>query len=190
MTIKSASPRQAASISKLVLLAIGNIAYQLTGANNDADALGRLEEFIGSEGNRFSNSCILVEELDGKPVGMILCYHGKDADKLNEPIIRHLEEIGGGSELTRIDKEADEDEYYIDALAVDPAYQGRGIAKQLIAAAEIRSLSLGHDKIALNVEHGNEGAHRLYRKLGYEADKEITINRKPFRHMIKKLAST
>jgi hypothetical protein len=33
----------------------------------------------------------------------------------------------------------------------------------------------------------NEGAHRLYQRLGYEADKEILIHHKPYWHMVKAL---
>ncbi|WP_239615174.1 GNAT family N-acetyltransferase [Cohnella mopanensis] len=187
MTIQTASMRDAAPLAKLILLAIQDIAYQLTGESNEENVLRQLEKFIITEGNRFSLACIQVKECDGQPAGMILCYHGRDADRLYEPIIEHLFQLGGNSNLT-IDQEADEDEYYIDAIAVHPAFQGQGFAKQLIAAAERRAVELGYDKIALNVDQSNDVAHSLYRKLGYSADKQIMIHDKPYWHMVKKLA--
>jgi ribosomal protein S18 acetylase RimI-like enzyme len=188
MTIRLCSISNAAPVAELILLAIQDIAYQLTGESNEADVLRRLEKFISAEGNRFSHSCILVKEVDGKPVGMILCYHGSEAEKLYEPVIELLREVSGDSGIV-IDQEADEDEYYIDAIAVDPNFQGRGIAKQLISAAEGQAVLSGYDKIALNVDQTNEGAHSLYRKLGYVADKTITIHHKPYWHMTKNLPS-
>jgi len=186
MSIRPAESRDTEAVARLVLLAIQDIAFQLTGESTEPDAVRQLEAFIGSEGNRFSLSCILVKEENGQPAGMILCYHGSDAQRLYEPVLEHLRRKSGEGSVD-IDDEADEDEYYIDALAVDPAHQGKGFAKQLIAAAEHRAETLGHAKIALNVEWMNESAHALYSKLGYRMDKEISIHRKPYRHMVKAL---
>jgi len=187
MTIRQAGSGDTAALARLILLAIQDIAYQLTGEDDEGDVLRRLEAFIDAEDNRFSRSCILALEEDGRPVGMILCYHGGDAERLYEPVLEHLRRKGGDPSVT-IDDEADEDEYYIDAIAVDPSHQGKGYAKRLIAAAEGRAKELGCDKIALNVDQTNEGAHALYVKLGYHADKEIPIHGKPYWHMVKRLA--
>ncbi|QMV43779.1 GNAT family N-acetyltransferase [Cohnella cholangitidis] len=186
MTIRVASAKDAEPLAKLVLLAIQDIAYQLTGQSNEAGVLEQLEKFIAAAGNRFSADCFLVEVNEYKPAGMILCYHGRDAQRLYQPVIDHLKQVTGDPDV-QIDQEADEDEYYIDAVAVDPAFQGRGVAKMLISAAERRAMDRGYDKIALNVDQANDIAHSLYRKLGYAADKEITIHHKPYWHMTKAL---
>ncbi|WP_256756717.1 GNAT family N-acetyltransferase [Cohnella sp. WQ 127256] len=187
MTIKLALPENAAPIAKLILLAIDDIANQLTGEMEESNVLKQLEAFITTDGNRFSCDCILVKEINNEPVGMILCYHGSHAAQLYTPVIDHLIKKSGDPSIT-IDDEADIDEYYIDAIAVSPSFQGQGIAKQLIAAAELRAIDMGYDKIALNVDQTNEGAHALYVKLGYKADKEITIHDKPYWHMVKFLS--
>jgi len=186
MTIRQASIREAAPVAKLIMLAIQDIAYQLTGKNNEPDALKQLAQFYESEGNRFSYSCILVKEVDSEPVAMILCYHGSQAARLYQPIIDHLRLVTGNSTI-EIDEEADEDEYYIDALAVNPIHQGKGYAKELIAAAERMAAELNYSAIALNVDQTNQGALRLYQKLGFKADKEIWIHHKPYWHMTKAL---
>ncbi|RED64082.1 GNAT family N-acetyltransferase [Cohnella lupini] len=187
MAIRPADPSDSGPIAKLILLAIQDIANQLTGKTTESDVLRQLEAFLNVEGNRFSRSCILVEEIAGEAVGMILCYHGSDSVRLYKPILDYLRH--NGDLAASIDEEADEDEYYIDAIAVDPSHQGKGIAKRLIAAAETKAAGLGYDKIALNVEMNNSGAHALYLKLGYEANKVITIHGKPYRHMVKPLPS-
>jgi ribosomal protein S18 acetylase RimI-like enzyme len=186
MTIRQASKQEGVQVAKLILLAIQDIAYQLTDENNEADVLKQLALFFETEGNRFSYSCIWVKEVDHELAGMILCYHGSQANRLYQPIIDHLRH-SSGNPSTEVDQEADEEEYYIDALAVSPAYQGKGFAKELIAAAERHAAAMNYATIALNVDQGNEGAHRLYQRLGYEADKEILIHHKPYWHMIKAL---
>ncbi|TVX97304.1 GNAT family N-acetyltransferase [Cohnella terricola] len=186
MTIKQASAADTPAIARLILLAIGDIASQLTSETDETKILERLEAFIDAEGNRFSRSCILAKEAKGVPAGMILCYHGKDADLLYEPVLEHLRRKTGNPDIA-IDRETESDEYYIDAIAVDPRHQGQGFAKQLIDAAERKAADSGYERIALNVDQTNEKAHALYSKLGYVADKQITINGHSFWHMVKPL---
>jgi len=93
-------------LARLVASAIGDIAFQLTGEREEEPALRALEELIGREGNRFSRSLFLVKEENGEAAGMILCYYGADASRLNEPIIERLREKGGDPN-PRIDREAD-----------------------------------------------------------------------------------
>ncbi|MFC5402119.1 GNAT family N-acetyltransferase [Cohnella soli] len=184
-TIRPSEPRDSASLAELVVLAIGGIANKLTGEKEETKVLSQLESWINEVGNRFSCSCYLVCEASDGVAGMILCYSGVDEENLNAPVLEHLRQVG--NPLVMIDREADEDEYYIDALAVRPAHQGKGIASALIEAAELRAAELGHPKISLNVDFDNDGARRLYERLGYEAGKRIEINGKPFRHMVKRL---
>ncbi|MBP1994917.1 GNAT family N-acetyltransferase [Paenibacillus eucommiae] len=167
-------------------MAIQDMAYQLTGESNQPEALKQLALFYEMKGNRFSQACIWVKEVDNELAGMILCYHGSQAVHLYQPIIDHLRQSSGNASF-QIEQEADEDEYYIDALAVSPNHQGKGFAKELIAAAEWNAAELKYTKIALNVDQENLVAHRLYQRLGYEADKEIFIHHKPYWHMAKTL---
>lgn len=186
MIIRRATNQDASAVAALILLAIEDIGYTLTGKRTEAEVFQQLMRFYVDEGNRFSKDLIIVIE-DGQNVaGMILCYHGSDAARLNEPIIEHLTRLDETS-VVRIDQEADVDEFYIDALAVSPGYQGRGFAKQLIAAAEQLGSQLNYRKIALNVYQANENALRLYQKLGYQSVKAITIDGKPYWHMSKML---
>jgi ribosomal protein S18 acetylase RimI-like enzyme len=183
-TVRNVHPQETASLAKLIRLAIDDIAHQLTGTTNETDVLERLEMFIGMEGNRFSSSCILVKEIEGMPIGMVLCYHGSEASQLYAPIVEQLKAWTPDTSPL-IDQESDEDEYYIDAIAVNFSYQGRGYSKELIAAAERRAVQLNYDKIALNVDQSNVKAQFLYEKLGYKTDKEVIIHRKPYWHMVK-----
>lgn len=186
MTIRRATNLDASAVARLILLAIKDIGYKLTGKRAEAEVLEQLMRFYVNEGNRFSKELFLIKENGQNIAGMILCYHGSEADSLNKPIMEHLIQLDG-IEVVQIDQEADEDEFYIDALAVSPVYQGMGYAKQLLEAAEQQALQFNYDKIALNVDQTNEKALRLYQNLGYDADKVITIDGRPYWHMSKML---
>ncbi|NOV02275.1 GNAT family N-acetyltransferase [Paenibacillus planticolens] len=184
MSIRYAQPQDAPAVIQLLFDAIQDIGYQLTGAATQDEVLDTLQQFYRQEGNRFSYTNVLVKEEAGQVAGMILCYHGSEAAAIDKPIRDKLRRLKNDPHLT-LDKEADEDEYYIDALAVSPASGGRGFGTELIRAAEQQAIQRGYSKIALNVEQYNERACSLYKKLGYSADKETIINKKTFYHMIK-----
>jgi ribosomal protein S18 acetylase RimI-like enzyme len=52
-------------------------------------------------------------------------------------------------------------------LAVDPAFQGRGIGARLLAEVERRARARGAAKLTLEVHETNEPAIRLYRRAGF-----------------------
>ena len=56
---------------------------------------------------------------------------------------------------------------HIEVLAVDPAAQGRGVARALMHAAESWAREQGFARISLNVWVQNERARGLYEHLGY-----------------------
>src|SRR6266699_6533887 len=66
----------------------------------------RLEYFFRRDGNRFSYQYIQVAEQSSEVVGLVLSFGGRDEARLNAAV---------GSWLER---EAQDDEWYVDALAV------------------------------------------------------------------------
>ncbi|WP_127531270.1 GNAT family N-acetyltransferase [Paenibacillus kobensis] len=184
MKLREAAIEDALPVTRLIYEAIHDIAYQLTGETTKEQAIAALAELFRMPGNRFSAKQVVVAEEDNRIAGMILCYHGSEADRLDAPIAERLRQRTGNPSPV-IDQEADEDEYYIDSIAVFPEFRGRGIAKALLQAAEEAAAALGWDRIALNVEYGNDRAASLYRSAGYTPDKTITINGSSFYHMVK-----
>lgn len=64
----------------------------------------------------------------------------------------------------------DEDCIYLDDFSVTEKYRNKGIGTRLIHAAEKYAEESGIAKIVLHVEKANEGAFRLYSRLGYSED--------------------
>lgn len=56
------------------------------------------------------------------------------------------------------------------SISVLSSYQGRGIGTELMRAAEEYAKERGCRRMELEVFARNEGAHRLYRRLGYEEE--------------------
>ncbi|OUO85655.1 hypothetical protein B5F44_13560 [Gordonibacter urolithinfaciens] len=56
---------------------------------------------------------------------------------------------------------------FVTQAMVSPEEQGRGIGTMLFAACERESLERGMVAVALEVRRDNEGARRLYERLGY-----------------------
>ncbi|MEI7027885.1 GNAT family N-acetyltransferase [Paenibacillus sp. y28] len=186
MTIRPATKQDADSAALLLYEAMHDIAHQLTGQSDPDDVLRVLADYFRQEDNRLSFRQALVKELDRQVAGIMVCYHGRDAERLDQPILDHLRAAANDPSI-RLDQEADLDEFYIDTLSVSPAFGRRGIGRELLQAAELQAKRSGSSRIALVVDQDNEAAYSLYVKLGYEKDKMIHINCKPYRHMIKLL---
>ncbi|MEK0314375.1 GNAT family N-acetyltransferase [Cohnella sp. 56] len=186
MHIRQSGSGDAEAVSRLVLLAIGDIAWRLTGGRTEEAVLAGLAEYYRNPGNRFSaERHALLADGDNEVAGTILCYGGGEAEALYAPVAQKLS--GAGIHGVVQEREADTDEYYIDALAVFPAYRGRGCAKTLIGHAEAEAARRGYGRIGLNVDVDKDQAYALYARLGFEEDKRIEINGHPFRHMSKML---
>lgn len=183
--IRQARKEDAHAVVPLIALAIEDLIYPLTGQSTEHEALATLERYYLEENNRFSYDLIAVDEQDDQIAGMILCYYGKDMKQLYSSCEQEISERLG-KEIT-FDLEADEDEYYIDALAVHPHYQGKGIASALMLYSEQRAISDGVYKIGLNVDFENPNAEQVYKKKGYVADKKILLDHSPYWHMVKQL---
>jgi GNAT superfamily N-acetyltransferase len=57
---------------------------------------------------------------------------------------------------------------YVEELAVAPEWRGRGVGTALMAAVDEWARGHGALSVALDHFHTNEGAHRLYARLGYQ----------------------
>lgn len=186
MTIRSAKPEDASAASRLLYDALHDIAHQLTGEESKEGAIRILEQFFREDEGRLSYKQAAVKEIDGVTAGIIVAYGGDQAAELDRPIIERLRRLKDDDAIT-LDKEADDDEYYIDTLSVSPAFGGQGIGTALIGYMEERARDLDYGKIALAVVTGNDRAYALYERIGYNTDKQITINGHPYRHMVKML---
>ncbi|MFJ7511219.1 GNAT family N-acetyltransferase [Peribacillus simplex] len=186
MYIRKATPEDAEKSAILTRLAIKEIAEVLTGETEEERVLSVLADLFRKSGNRISYENTFVSEHDGQVSGLIIAYHGKDAESLDEPIVKQLRMKMKDPSLT-LDKEAEMKDFYLDTVSVDPNFQGKGIGSALIQYIEGYAKNKGYPRVSLVVENENEGANRLYSRLGYIEMKTITISDHEFRYMVKEI---
>ena len=59
---------------------------------------------------------------------------------------------------------------HLEAIALDPVAEGRGVAQALLASAEVAARTSGALTMSLHVLSVNERARRLYDRAGYEGE--------------------
>ncbi|MDV7766048.1 GNAT family N-acetyltransferase [Peribacillus sp. CSMR9] len=186
MYIRKATPEDADKAAILTRLAIKEIAEVLTGETEEERILYVLADLFRKSGNRISYENTFVSEHDGQVSGLIIAYHGKDSESLDEPIVKRLRTKMKDPSVT-LDKEAEMKDFYLDTLCVDPNFQGKGIGSALIQYVEGYAKQKGYPRVSLVVENENEGANRLYSRLGYKEMKTITISGHEFGYMVKEI---
>lgn len=187
MSIRPATPEDAANAAPLMFNVFQELAYILTGEASQEKATAILAQFFQADGNRLSYHNTLVKEVAGQIAGLIIAYHGRDIPRLDQPIVERVRRLSNDSTFT-LDKEAEEDEFYIDTLSVAPAYEGRGYGTELMRAIEQWAQSLHYHKLSLNVFPENKRASGLYTRLGYTTVYDLPIAGHPYYHMVKQLA--
>ena len=84
--IRQAVAGDAVEAVLLIVQAIGDIAFVLTGTTDSREAASVLNEFFSQEDNRVSYQNALVLEEEGEPVGMALFYDDAKAGNWRYPV--------------------------------------------------------------------------------------------------------
>lgn len=131
---------------------------QSAGPGAEAGMIG-LERMRDKINNAAPGTC-LVAELDGTVAGGVISY---DIGALPEPIAPGTPPVF--VPLIALENLAPQT-HYVNALAVFPEFQGRGIGRRLLRAAATHA---GANGMSLIVEDHNHAALALYRSEWYEA---------------------
>ena len=142
---------------------------------HESGLIERLEHFFRQDGNRFSYQNIQLAEQSSEVVGLVLSFGGRDETRLNAT---------AGSWLER---EAQDDEWYVDALAVLKNWGRKGIGTRLVQTAERQARQHHYPKIALHVAQGNKEALDLYAHLHYVVTQQTFLYQRPYVRMVKTL---
>ena len=119
---------------------------------------------------------VTFAEVDGAIVGMFSGFTAEahlQADKSVLPRAAGSWNLGFRlksmlfSPLTRIIDNINENDFYLQAIAVDDSLRGRGIGSKLLELAEQTALQKGNTGISLDVSADNKTAFQLYEKCGY-----------------------
>ena len=184
--IRQATSEDSGVIAKVVLLAIGvDIEHlELHTSPFNSELIKALAE---REDSQYSYKNCYVCEVDGVVAGAICSYDGARLYVLRQALFEELQRRGTALSK-RITDECESGELYIDSLAVFKEYRGRGIAKQLIAKVEEKSLELKIPVLGLLVDDENPNAVKLYESLGFCPINIREFMGIPMTHMQKRLS--
>jgi len=170
LMLRPARPGDAADIARLFLISSDGLAAyiwsRLQQPGESLEAVGARR--YAREGVAFSYRNCAMAEVDGQVAGMLHAFpmeaeQGAPAEE-PDPVLRPYAELEDYGSL------------YVSGVAVHPEHRGRGIGTLLMTAADERARALGLPRVSLICFERNEGAMRLYRRLGYrELDRRALV---------------
>lgn len=185
MKIIQASKHQAREIAKYIMLAMNYECCQnLAGPHHTLiDFEDLLTELVALEKSQYSytNTLVALNDED-EVIGVCVSYDGAQLHDLRQPFVDAALKKFDIDYQNQID-EADNDELYIDSLAVNPDYRRQGIAKRLILESITKAESMGIHKIGLLVDKDNPLAEKLYVAQGFKYVGDTTWGGHPMKHL-------
>jgi ribosomal protein S18 acetylase RimI-like enzyme len=165
MTVRAATRSDCAELAQLINLAGEGLPLylwqQMAGAGEDPWEIGRQRASRDSGSFSYRNS--VVAEVGGDIAGALVGYPTAEEPEAIDtestpsmwiPLLE-LENIAAGS-------------WYINSVATFPEFRGLGVGSKLMRWAEQHVLDLGLRGVSLIVSDANQGARRLYERLGYK----------------------
>ena len=167
--IRQARPDEASRIADLIIMAMTEeCCLHFCGPGHDIRDFRRvMTSLVARPDTQYSYNNTLVATIEDNIVGICVSYDGALLHLLRQPFIDAAQQEWG-MDHSSIPDETQAGELYIDSLAVDPDYRGRGIASLLLRATIDKSRTLGLPSTGLLVDVGNPKAEALYNKVGFQ----------------------
>jgi ribosomal protein S18 acetylase RimI-like enzyme len=166
LEIVHATPDDCLAIAELAQIAGDNMPGYFW---EESRLPGQTLEQAGAERAKIANANFsyrntLLARIDGDIAGMLLAYRLPSAADNDEDPADFPEFVQPIIELEQCVPES----FYINMLAAYPRFRGQGVGSALMARADGLALEAECELITLGVFETNEGALRLYRRLGFE----------------------
>lgn len=164
ITTRPAQKRDATTIAQVVAMAIGDevALHNYCGENY----LTVLTEIACATGTQYSWENAIIAEIDGEVAGAVVGYDGAKLQELRKNtfaiIYNHI------GRTPNIANETESGEYFLDSVAVIPAFRGMGVGAKLIESLCDKAFAEGHELVGLIVDFNNPNAEKLYSSQGFE----------------------
>ena len=140
-------------------------------------ALRLITQAFETPGHSGSAEVVRVAEVDSRLAGVIACYPDWEGGPRSRADIRLGLRVSSPAHrplllafvfrMRRALPASPREALYVDALATAPDYRRQGVARALLAAAEVEARRIGLIRIALETEVDNNPARRLYESCGF-----------------------
>ena len=180
ISIRQAIKSDAPFIAQAVAMAIGdeNAIKNYCGE----DYITLLTHIAENEKSQYSYINTLIAEIDGNAAGAVVGYNGAMLHELRATTYSIIyNELG---RTPSIPDETEAGEFYLDSLAVLPAYRCQGIASRLLKATAAKALAMGIPQVGLLVDKGNPAGERLYVSNGFHYANDAQWGGHPMKHMV------
>lgn len=174
MTIRKATPADTEYVAKTVLTAL----------DMDTSDLGWVKASCADPQSMYSWNKSLIAEEEGKQIGCIISYSGDDYQRLREYTWSKLWKGVDPAAIRQSAIETYPGEYYLDSLAIEPEYRGKGLGKILMKAAIEEGKNLGYKNFALLVAGEKPRLKEYYASLGFEEDSEVNFFGHRYKRMV------
>jgi len=185
MEIRQAQPDDATQIAPLVGMIYRDMEMPILRTVSRVDLLAMLTNLYEKKENLTGLAQTFVAAKGAKVFGVAFGHPAENEIKVNQLLQQVSAAQPGFPGPLVLGGESQPGEWYLSMLAVDPQAQGQGIGSQLLDALPKLVAPQGATKLSLNVDDGNPGAAKLYRRQGFEKAGELTIGIHPYVHMIK-----
>ncbi len=133
----------------------------------------------------YSRNKSLRAEEEGKPIGCIISYSGDDYQRLREYTWSKLWKGVDPATIKQSAIETYPGEYYLDSLAIEPEYRGKGYGKTLMEAAIEEGKKLGYKNFALLVALEKPRLNEYYASVGFEEANDVNFFGHKYKRMVK-----
>ena len=164
--IRDARPSDAPFLAECIMAGMHFTDFDEFMTDDMSDILERLTLCERRPDTLYSYAHTRVAEVDGQLAGALLSYPGALYKDLKEKTFKEFWP-GFFSQFAGDDPETDPGEYYLDSLAVHPAYRKLGIGRALLEDGIKMGLSQDFDKIALVADSDYPHLIRLYESIGF-----------------------
>lgn len=167
LTLRDATPDDATFLASCVMAAMHLHDFEQPMPTHLHDLHQRLTNSQRQADTLYTHAHSRIALAEGQVVGSLLSYPGdiyrqrrRDTFERLWPQFMELEQ--------RSDQETEPGEFYLDSMAVLPAFRRMGIARALISDGIARGLAKGYKRIALVADAAMPHLQQYYQGLGFE----------------------
>lgn len=174
VTYRAARPEDSLILAELTNIASGGVVeYLFHDLLPGVSSVQIVAQGLKSDLAPHSYKNGIVAERNGEVVGMAMSY----ASDLHG-VTDEMRAFVPGDRLEHLKDFYDarvENSWYLDALAVNPEFRGKGIGTELIGLVKAKARDKGYRTLSLITFADNETALRVYRRAGFERAREVEI---------------